>query len=245
MTELAALLLAARQDPSKKLATLPPDLIPADFAAAMVTQQKVAASYSIGGWKVGAPGGGPAICGALPAPGIQPSGTVLSNKTHTMRGIEGEIAFKIAKDLPPRATPYTIDEVKAALGAMHPVIEVLESRFVEPNDFALATNLADVQMHGGLIIGAGVDDWTGIDLSKVECRQLVDGAVDAERTGYPFGDIFALVTWLANTGSVWAGGLKAGQYVTCGSWTGANRVGPNAKVSVAFSGVGVAEVSYG
>ena len=29
-----------------------------------------------------------------------------------------------------------------------------------------------------------------------------------------------LVEWLANEGSVWAGGLKAGQFVTCGSWTG-------------------------
>ena len=43
-----------------------------------------------------------------------------------MRGIEAEVAFRLGRDLPPRAAPYTRAEVMAALATAHPAIEVLE-----------------------------------------------------------------------------------------------------------------------
>ncbi len=49
----------------------------------------------------------------------------------------------------------------------------------------------------------------------------VDGMVRVERTGSnTSGDLMRLVPWLANEGAVRTGGLKAGQWITTGSWTG-------------------------
>ena len=245
-TEAAELLLAARRDPTKKLVDLPAALKPADRAAGYAIQRKVAASFgAIGGWKVSPFGPDtPPMFGALPAAGIVPSPAKLSSKTHAMRGIEAEICVRIGRDLPPRGTPYTRDEVVAAIATMHPVIEVLESRFIESNGLDVPTALADSQGHGGLVYGAGVTAWQGIDLAGVSVEQFVDGAVTASRTGHPAGDLVAQVVWMANEGSVWAGGLKAGQFVTCGSWTGAQRVGPAAAVRVVFSNVGEASLTF-
>lgn len=243
MSELAALLLAARSDPARRIASLPAALKPQSLAEALAVQHEVASSFAIGGWKVGAPGGN-VVCGALPAATIQPSPARLAAAAHPLRMVESEVAFRLGADLPPRDTPYSRAEVTAALASMHPVIEVCESRYVEPNDFDLPCQLADTQSHGGLVWGPGTTDWHGIDLGAEHCRQLVNGVLDAERTGYPFGDILRLVEWLANQGSVWAGGLKAGQFVTCGSWSGANRVAPGATVQAIFGSLGEAVITY-
>jgi 2-keto-4-pentenoate hydratase len=53
-----------------------------------------------------------------------------------------------------------------------------------------------------------------------------------------------LMIWMANEGAVWAGGLKAGQFVTCGSWTGKSVVGEHAKVRVRFPSLGEAFFDY-
>lgn len=243
-TELAQKLLAARANMATgRIATLPEGLKPTSMEAAVAVQQEVAKSFAIGGWKVGAPGG-TRCCGALPAATIQPTPATLAAAQHPLRMVESEVAFRMKADLPPRATPYTKAEVTAAIDTMHPAIEVCESRFVEPKDFDLFTNVADTQSHGGFVYGPGTKDWRKVDLSAQVCRQFVNSALDAERTGYPFGDILDLVTWLANTGSTWAGGLKAGQFVTCGSWSGANRVPAGATVRAEFPGLGEAKITY-
>jgi 2-keto-4-pentenoate hydratase len=246
VTRAVALLLAARRDPAQRLADLPAELRPADRASAYAIQHEVTKSFAaIGGWKVSPflPDG-PPFCGALPAAGIVASPAVLSSAVFTMRGVEAEVSVRMARDLPPRAKPYTRAEVADAIAAFHPAIEVLESRFLEPGAVTPMTGLADTQAHGGFVYGAAVPGWRGIDLAGVSVVQRVDGTVNATRTGHPGGDLLGEVVWLANEGSVWAGGLKAGQFVTCGSWTGANRVGPTARIRVAFSTVGEVAVDF-
>lgn len=243
----AELLLAARRDPSQRLAALPEALKPADRAAAYKIQAEIAKSFgAIGGWKVSPFGAdAPPMCGALPAATIVPSPAKIAPDAACMRGVEAEVCVRMGRDLPPRATPYTSDEVIAAIASMHPVIEVLDSRYLEVGRVDQPSNIADSQSHGGLVYGAGITDWQGIDLAKETMQQHVDGVLDASKTGMPGGDLIGEVVWLANEGSVWAGGLKAGQFVTCGSWSGANRVGPKAKVKVVFSTVGETMVEYG
>ncbi len=245
-TRAAALLLAARRDPARRLTDLPPDLRPADRAAAYAIQRKVAESFaSIGGWKVSPflPDG-PPFCGPLPAAGIMAGPATLASSVFLLRGVEAELSVRLARDLPPRPTPYTREEVADAIAALYPAIEVLQSRFLEPNAVAPLTGLADTQSHGAFVYGAPVAEWRGIGLGPESVVQRVDGAVNATRTGHPGGDLLGQVVWLANQGSVWAGGLKAGQFVTCGSWTGANRVGPAAQVRVAFSTLGEVALNF-
>jgi 2-keto-4-pentenoate hydratase len=241
-----ALLLAARGAPERRLAALPEALRPADAGAAYAIQHRVAVSLGpIGGWKVGA--AGPTAqpsCSPMPASGVTPSPATLSSASRPMRGIEAEVAFRLGRDLPPRGTPYSREEVIAALAAAHPAIELLESRYRDPDAVDALGNLADGQMHGGFVWGEGVADWHGIDFTHETVEQTVDAGEPLRRTGNPAGDMIRLVVWLANEGSVWAGGLKAGQFVTCGSWTGKTLVGPAATARVRFPSLGEVRVRY-
>ena len=246
VAEAAAILIVARSGPEHRIADLPAALKPTDQAAAYAIQHKVAATYAaIGGWKVGAAGPeAEPMCGALPATGFAASPARLSSARHPLRGIEAEICFRMAHDLPPRPTPYGRDEVVAAIAAAHPAIEELESSYRDPDAVDMLTNAADTQVHGGFIYGAPVVDWHKIDFANEPVEQYVDGALQMQRVGNPAGDMIRLMVWMANVGAVWAGGLKAGQFVTCGSWTGKSLVGPHADVRVRFPSVGEVSLTF-
>jgi 2-keto-4-pentenoate hydratase len=237
--EAAALLRAARR--GSPLATLPEPLRPADAHAAYAIQRALIADQTIGGWKVGLGPHGSMLCAPMPAAGIVASPATLGRGR--LRGIEAEVSFRVGVDLPPRATPYGREDVIAALATAHPSIEVLESAYADPDAVDPLSRLADLIMHGGFVFGPGVRAWQDVDFAAMTVTQTIDGAV-LRRTGNPAGDMIRLVVWLADVGARWAGGLKAGQIVTCGSWTGKTLAGPGARASVAFPGLGEASVAF-
>ena len=244
--DTAALLLSAWRDPSQKLLELPGILRVADEAAAYAVQRRVQEALGpIGGWKVGAAGPtAPPTCAPMPAAGIHPSPARITAGATALRGIEAEIAFRLGADLPPRDEPYGRAEVIAAIACCLPAIEVLDSRFTDPDAQDKPTLLADFSSHGGFVFGGPAADWQGIDFASETVRLLVGGAPVKTATANPAGDMIRLIQWLADAGARWAGGLRAGQYVTCGSWTGKDFVPPGAQVQVEFSHAGSAALEF-
>ncbi len=244
--DTAALLLSAWRDPTQKLHALPRALAPVDEAAAYAVQRRVMEALGgIGGWKVGSSGpGGPCTCAPMPAAGIHASPSHVGGSSRTLRGVEAEICFRLGADLPPRAEPYGRAEVIAAVAYCLPAIEVLDSRFTNPDEQDKLSLLADFSTHGGFVYGAPAADWQGIDFARETVRVLVDGEEVKTATANPAGDMIRLVQWLADAGAHWAGGLRAGQYLTCGSWTGKDFVGPSAQVQVEFAHAGSAAVEF-
>ena len=212
------LLLAARN--GTRAAALPPELRPRSAADATEIQRlTMAALGPIGGWKVGAAGpDAPPACAPLPASGLHEAPAVLHGADFTSREVEAEICFILGRDLPPRPLPYTRDEVVAALASAHPAIEVLQSRFDAAVDDL--TTLADLGRHGALITGNAIAGWEHLDFDVVTVSVTCGEEVHHGR-GNPAGDMIRLIAWLANEGAAWAGGLRAGQVITTGSWTGA------------------------
>ena len=244
--DAARLLLSARRDPSQRLHSLPEVMRPKTEEQAYLIQRAIMAELGeVGGWKVGSPGpDGPVTCAPLPASGVQGSPGQVPAAASQDRVVEAEIAVRIARDLPPRATPYSRAEVLAAIGSAHPAIEVLQSRYVDVDQVDKLSALADSLSHGGLVIGAPIPDWQGIDLGAEQVRLLVDGAEVKAGTGNPAGDMLRLVIWLANTGAHAAGGLRARQFVTTGSWTGKDAVPAGGEARIVFAHAGEAAVRF-
>jgi 2-keto-4-pentenoate hydratase len=230
----ASILLAARNGTLAQ--PLPADLTPPTEADAYEIQRLTMASLGeIGGWKVGATGpDATPVCAPMLKAGLHNAPAVLHGADFSTRDIESEIAFIIGQDLPPRPTPYTRDEVVAAIESCHPGIEVLQSRFADPTHVDPLSNLADLIRHGAYVTGAPIAGWQHLDFSHVTVTQAIGEAVQHHR-GNPAGDMIRLVQWLANTGATWAGGLQAGQVITCGSWTGATPAPEAEHVIVEFS----------
>jgi 2-keto-4-pentenoate hydratase len=236
----ADMLLDARRT-CKPIADLPKELRPTTLEEAYFIQDRMSWAYErIGGWKIGAPtpDATPSFA-PMPADWMTSSGCGLRGIAHRYRGVEAEIAFKLGADLPQRETPYTREEVVAAIASMHPAIEVLETALLNPDEATKLTSVADMSMHGGFVYGDPVPDWQSIDFAKESVSLSIDGALRVERTGSnTSGDLMRLLPWLANEGASRTEGLKKGDWITTGSWTGNTLAAAGASVETRFARAG-------
>jgi 2-keto-4-pentenoate hydratase len=251
LMEAANLLLDARRS-GEPIVDLPAALQPVDLAEAYFVQDAMAEAFGpVGGWKIGAATAeATPVFAPMPKMWIAAGGAELvdSPGSHAWRyrGLEAEIAFLIGEDLPPRATPYSREEVMAAIASCHPAIEVLESGLVDPVAATKMSASADMQIHGGFVYGAAYADWKTIDFSKETVMIAIDGSVRVERTGSnTSGDLMRLLPYLANEGAARTGGLKAGDWITTGSWTGNEQAVAGSSVDVRFGTAGRVGLRFG
>lgn len=246
ISRAAALLVEARQT-GQRLDALPPECRPQSAAQAYAIQD--ATLHALGGsrgWKVGArsPAAEP-TCAPLPAALILPSPQRFPAGAFALNGIEAELGFTLARDLPPRATPYLEAEMPAAIASVHPALEIVDSRFLDIAATDALSLLADFQSHGALVLGAGVALPDAFAPEPHTVHLCIDGIriVDA-RGSNPAGNLIRLLVWLANHAAARCGGLRRGDVVTTGSWTGMRFVTPDTHVAANFSGIGGVRVDF-
>jgi len=242
---LAELLLAARRT-GRPIETLPAALVPATPAAAYAVQDAVASALgAIAGWKVGAPS--PTAepnCAPLFAALVAASPARWPASRFRLRGIEGELAFRFGRPLPPRAVPYGEDEVWAAVDTLHPAIELVDSRFADFRATDKLALLADNQSNGAFCHGAALRDWRAVDFLRQPAALAIDGkevasAVGGNAAGHPR----RLLAWLANHCVRRGRGIAAGDIATTGTHTGLVFAAPGAAITVRFAGLGEASLT--
>ena len=220
--QAAELLLEARRT-LQPLDELPPGLRPETLEEAYFIQDVMLQVLGkAGGWKVGAPApDATPVYAPMPAIGFANSGARIAKQFRRIRGVEAEIAFLLGKDLPPRAAPYTREELVNAIASCHPAIEILESGLLDPGTAHWLTAIADLQSNGGFIAGPAISGWKNFNFETEVAQMNVDGFVRVENgKNAAGGDLLRLVLWLANEAQSRTGGLLAGQWITTGSWTG-------------------------
>jgi 2-keto-4-pentenoate hydratase len=240
----AALLVEARQQRSR-IGLLPAACRPRSVADAHAIQDAVTATLgaAVGAFKANAPPGREAMRAPIYAPTVHASPARVSAREMPQCGVEGEVAFRFRRDLPPRAIAYTRDEVAEVLDACA-AIEVVTSRFADPDAATLLDKLADCVSNGGLVHGELTADWRGRDLGRLKVALTVNGETILEQvgghpTGDPLGIAVALVEMMRG-----GGGVREGQFVTCGSCTGLRYLKPGDTCGVRFEGLGTAQVTF-
>lgn len=239
-------LLAARRS-GELPAALPEDVRPRTVADAYAIQDAVAAKLgAIGGWKVGAKSASAEpTCAPLPASLILRSPQRFAAGRFARNGVEAELAFTLSHDLPPRPEPYRVADLKAALATVHAAIEIVDSRFADLDTIDAFSVLADFQSNGALVVGDGVPLPQAFESSTQEVTLDIDGVrVVASRGSNPAGDVFRLLAWLANHATARSGGLRHGDIVTTGSWTGLRFVASATRVEAAFARIGGVDVGF-
>lgn len=248
LLEATDLLLDARRT-GTTIADLPPALQPTSMEEAFWVQSQLILSFGdVGGWKVGAPSpDATPLCAPMPAAWIAGNASSLVVSQFRFRGLEAEVAFLLGSDLPARSEPYTEEEIADAIKSCHPAIEILESGLTDPTSPSInrLSQIADLQMHGGFVYGSAYADWRSIDFSKERVSLAVDSVVRVERIGSnTSGNLMRLLPWLANEASTRTGGLRAGQWITTGSWTGVERGASGQVVDVTFGHLGRVSCSF-
>ena len=104
----------------------------ARLSAQKIFGWKIAATSTAGQQHIGVDG---PLAGRLLEKRVFPSLANVPLTNNAMNVAEAEFAFRMARDLPSRKTPYSMDEVIAAVDSMHPAIEIPDSRY---RDFVTA-----------------------------------------------------------------------------------------------------------
>lgn len=175
-----------------------------------------------GGWKVGAAGPlAPVGCAPLPAAGLLASGARIGGPTLTLRGIELELALRVARPID-AATAADEAALAAAFDAMAAAIEVVDTRLADWPQASDLAKRADLQSHHALVLGA----WQPLhgvlpDLRALQAQlQLDDEPPLQTRGGNPAADLLRLLQGLAQAACAIGLPLQPEQVVTTGSCTG-------------------------
>lgn len=197
----------------------------------------------IGGWKVGvASGATAAFCAPIFDRMIRRSPASYKAGELRLIGIEAEIAFRLGRDLPPRASDYDRGEVLVG-ATLHPAIEVVDSRYGDFRSLDRPLILADNFSNGGLVYGAAVPGWEALDLSDTRISVTEDGEPFADSRGGAARDPIGALVEFVNLMSKRGGG-KAGTIVTTGSWTGMVFTKCGAHIAADFGPLGRVEVLF-
>lgn len=194
-------------------------------------------------WKVGAPS--PKV---EPAAAPIPPELVLANPARAsagalnLIGVEAEVAYRLARDLPPRKKPYTEQEIAGAVGEVLVTIELCATRLADWKEAPGGWKLADFQSSGALVVGSGTRNWRAIDWAKQQVTFRIGERTSQATGAHPFGDPFRLLPWLAAHCATRTGGLRKGDIVTTGAWTGLEPAKPGDEVVATFPGIGEARV---
>jgi 2-keto-4-pentenoate hydratase len=241
--EAARLLSAARS--GAPLHELPPHCRPQSDADAYEIQDAVTRQLgeAVGGWKIGvASPATAAFCAPIYARMIRPSPACYEPEELRLIGIEAEIAFCLGQDLLPRPAAYNRDEVAAGT-ALHPAIEVVDSRYADFRSLDRPSILADNFSNGGLVFGTAIREWNALDLGDTRITVTEDGEPFADSRGGaardPLGALVEFVNLMSNRG-----GAKSGTLVTTGSWTGMVFTKCGAHITADFGPLGRVEVAF-
>lgn len=207
---------------------LPQPFLPRDRAEAYEVQACIEAYTKVPlyGWKIAATSvagqrhigvDGP-LAGRILAERVIENGGSCALGANLMKVAEMEFAFRMARDLPPRAQHYSQEEVLSHVGSLHPAIEIPDSRYNHFESVGLASLVADNACAHRFLLGEAVADWRGLDLAKHQVRAYRNGALAEEGVGSNvLGDPRFALTWLANELSRHGLTLKAGEVVTTGT----------------------------
>ena len=241
----AELLIEARK--SGPIVDLPDNCRPSNMDNVYAIHDAVAAKLGpVLGWKVGAANAtAEPVCAPLLAGTIYQSPVQLDPQKFTMRGMESEIAFRFASDLPARDEAYSKDQVLGAIETAFPAIEINETRYVDSGVVDPMTKLADNILNGALILGPPWSGWPDLAVADqpVEMR-FDDELLFSHKGGNNAVDIMRLVVWIANHMREKGPGITTGQVVTTGSWTGLHKAGSAKQVVTRFPGVGDVTVRF-
>lgn len=164
--------------------------------------------------------------------------------------IEGEFAFRLDRDLPPRGAPYREAEVRDAVGALVMAIDAVDTRWrAHPFDLPMLLGNADNACAGAFVVGDMLEGWRTLDLAALPVRPFLDG----EPAGGPpwegekrcgLDELYAALHWAANELSRRGLGFRAGEIVSTGSPHEPLAAVPGAETVIRYGDLGEIRVTF-
>jgi 2-keto-4-pentenoate hydratase len=255
----AARLLLEVRATGVRISELPDDCRPTNLDEAYAIQAEVqgqlkdATEGAVIGYKVGA-----AADGAMKNFGLEEpfAGTLLDqfmlespagipSDGCFVRVIECEYAFKMADDFLPAAAPYDLDAIVAGVASLVLSIEVVDSRYIDSSKVGGLQVIADSGGAGYWVKGQEIIDFHDIDFEDASVSLLVNGEECATgQSSNVYGSPLNSLAWLINHVCLSGREVKAGHYITVGTFNAPMPVNPGDYVIADFGQLGKVEVGF-
>jgi 2-keto-4-pentenoate hydratase len=182
------------------------------------------------------------VAGVVLEKRVMRSGVRLKLSSLVRLGIEFEICVRLGRSLAPRAEPYEMQDVSAAVDAVAPAFEVIDDRN-SPYPLDMLSLVADNAWNEGIVLG----EWRSAWPELAEVRGIV------ERNGQPIdlghgrdvlGHPFEPLRWLANHLSAQGETLQAGEIVSTGSLVTTRFPSAGEHYRFTVEGIGSVEVGF-
>ncbi len=156
--------------------------------------------------------------GAVFASAIRRSPVVLKASDFVHLGLEFEVAVAMADDVPADGGPYDRESIAPYVATCAPAFETIEDRGADYDELDAASIVADRCWCAGVVTGAPVTDWRGLDLAAAPVTLTWNGevrerAVAGASMGHPFEGLAWVANHLASRGRI----LAKGDLVITGS----------------------------
>ncbi len=156
---------------------------------------------------------------------------------------EGEIAFKLKKDLV--GPGVTEQDVLDATESVFPCFEIVDSR-IHNWQIKIQDTVSDNASCGVFVLGEEAVDPRSIDLPAAQMKVYKNGQLISEGVGAAVqGDPLTAVAWLANTLGEFGIPFKAGEIILSGSLVPLEPVQPGDVMELEIEGLGKAAVTFG
>jgi 2-keto-4-pentenoate hydratase len=208
---------------------------------------KIAATSIAGQAHIGVDG---PMAGRILAERVLAEGASVSLTNNRMSVAECEFAFKMKRTLVPRAQPFTVEEVMAAVGSLHPAIEIPDSRYEKFETAGAPQLIADSACAHLFMLGkASTSNWRVLDLATHAVTASVTNSQGVFKHHHGvgsnvLGDPRIALTWLANELRELGVAMADGQVVTTGTCIVPIPVVAGDQVRVSFGVVGDIEIRF-
>jgi 2-keto-4-pentenoate hydratase len=182
------------------------------------------------------------LAAAMPDRLRRQPGAKVEHARYCRIGIECEIAMVLERPLGGGAT---IGDAVAAVGTIHPAIELVDDRYGgDYTGFGVPAIAADFAFHAGFVLGEASHYWRRLDLDAVRGVTRANGKVMGEGLGRDvMGHPMASLAWLANRLAPLGKRIEAGQIVMTGSLPLPYWAAPGDTIEISLEGLGAVGLS--
>jgi len=154
-------------------------------------------------------------------------------------GVEFEVAVRLGDGLPASGGPWTRASVAGHIAACLPAFELVEDGGADYKTLDAFTLVAQNTWNGGVVLGAPVGTWRGVDLESAVTRCWINDQPGGQgKSGDALGHPFEAVAWLANLLNRRGRMLGRGMIVMTGSSITTRFPAPGDRVRFAIDGLG-------
>jgi 2-keto-4-pentenoate hydratase len=177
--------------------------------------------------------------GAIFSTVVLPSPARVGLSAYHHLGVEFEVAVRLAENLPAGGGAWTRASVADRVAACMPAFELVEDGHADYKTLDGFTLVAQNTWNGGVVLGAPVAGWRGIDLESAVTRCWVNDAPAGQgKTGDALGHPLEAVAWLANLLNGRGRMLARDMIVMTGSSITTRFPAPGDRVRFAIDGLG-------